>query len=51
MTQSPGAHRRDDPVEAIAGQLVAEYRGALPPGAVLVPVAARWGPGRARTCR
>ena len=39
MTQSPGAHRRDDPVEAIAGQLVAEYRGALPPGAVLGCVA------------
>jgi len=39
MSRSVGEHRRDDPIREVSGRLVAEYRGALPPGTVLRCVA------------
>ncbi len=39
MSRSVGEHRMDDPIRELSGRLVAEYRGALPPGTVLRCVA------------
>ena len=39
MSRSVGGHRIDDPIRELSGRLIAEYRGALPPGTVLRCVA------------
>ncbi len=39
MSRHVGEHGWDDPIGEVTGRLVAEYRGALPPGTVLRCVA------------
>lgn len=39
MSRSVAKHRMDDPVHEVSARLVAEYRGALPPGTVMRCVA------------